>query len=158
MARSLSHLSDEATQSQNVAGTLTPILEVQPTDGTIISLLNRVAKGKEVGLPIIAQFKNSGDAYLPPDTSLVIRVLRPTDDAPVQVAKATGDIAAWNTLSTADQRNAENIDAVKVELAGERINIRDSDVLRFELQSSEQIDWANSELYAYRKGVVETGA
>ncbi|WP_435349001.1 hypothetical protein [Haloarchaeobius sp. HRN-SO-5] len=156
MGYSLSHLSDEATQETNVTGTRTPILTVQPEDGTMLSLINRVAKGDEIGIPLIMALKNAADGYLPPDTSLLITVKRPTDDSPIPVAQATGDIAAWNSLSTKEQRNEENIDEVKVELLGEKINVRPEDVLRFELLSSEQVDWANSELYVYRKAV-ETG-
>jgi len=155
MGKSLSHLSSIATQQTNTTGETTPILEFDPNDGTLIRLLNQVETGSAEGLPIIAKFKDSAGNDLPADTKLIFRVLRPTDDEPVSVSVAEDNIAAWNGLSTAEQRNEENIDAVKIELQGDRINVRDKDTLRVEINSSEQIDWSNAEFYLVREGVEE---
>lgn len=156
MGKSLSHLSDVATQETNVAGVTTPILTVQPDDGTMLRFRNRVPTGDAPGLAVIADFRDSNNNPLPADTSLVLRVLRPTDDEPVAVSVEEDNIAAWNGLTTAEQRNEENIDSVKVELKGSAVNIRDKDVLRFEMNGSAQIDWSNSELYVVRSGVEQT--
>ena len=156
MARKqLSHLSDEATQENNTAGVTTPILTATPDQGTAFRLLAAVSVGKAAGLPIYFDLRDSNDDPLPVDTSFVLRVLRPTDDEPVTVSVKEDNIAPWNNLSVAEQRNEDNVDAVKIELKGDRVNVRDKDTLRFELESSVVIDWSNSELYVEREGVIE---
>jgi hypothetical protein len=153
--RSLSHLSDDVTQEQNTTGIPTPILTLDPEDGTMVRLHNKVSTGDAPGLPIFAKFRDGSGNDLATDTTLILRAIRPTDDSPVAVSVAEKNIAAWNNLSTAKQRNEENIDAVKIELKGERINIRDKDILQVAIDSPDQIDWANSEFYVARQGVTE---
>jgi len=153
--KSLSNLSDEATEVQNTPGVTTPILEVDPDDGTIIQLFNMVQTGSGEGLPIFADLRDSAGNQLSTNTELVLRAKRPTDDEPVAVSVKEDNIAAYNQLSVSEQRDNDNIDSVKIELKGGRINIRDKDTLRVELNSPDQIDWANSELYFYRQGVQE---
>lgn len=154
MGKSLSHLSQEATQETNTTGETTPILTITPDDGVLFRLLNHASSGNP-GLPVIAKLQDTNGNDLPADTKLIFRVKRPTDDEPVSVSVAEDNIAAWNGLSTAEQRNEENIDSVKVQLKGNAINVRDKDTLRVEVNSSAQIDWANSEFYFVREGVVE---
>lgn len=155
MGKSLSHLSDEVTKQTNVAGVTTPILGVQPEDGTMLRLLNGVSTGDAAGLPVIQKLHDSNGNDLPTDTEYIFRVERPTDDEPISVSVKEDNIAAWNGLSTSEQRNEENIDAVKIELKGQTINVRDKDVLTVEINSSAQIDWSNSEWYLVREGVEE---
>lgn len=153
--KALSHLSDEATQQTNTAGVPTPILEISPDDGTLIRLLNRVANGQENGIPIFMDLNDGAGNDLPADTEFYLRAERPTDDEPVVVSVAEDNIAAWNGLSIADQRDEERIDQVKTELKAGEVNIRDKDVLEVVVVSSAQIDWANSELYFYAPAVRE---
>jgi hypothetical protein len=153
--KSISHLSDVVTQATNTAGVETEILEIVPDDGTMLRFLNRVSTGAAEGIPVFADFRDSNGDPLPADTSVVITAQRPTDDKPVQVSMQEDNIAAWNQLTTAEQRNEENIDAVKIELKGEVINIRDKDRLFIEVESSAQIDWSNAELYFPREAVRE---
>lgn len=155
MGKSISYLSSEATQQTNDTGVTTPILEIDPESGTLLRFLNKVSTGDASGLPIIAKLQDAAGNDLPADTEMILRVMRPTDDEPVSVSVKEDNIAAWNGLSTSKQRNKENIDAVKVELKGAAINVRDKDTLRVELNSSTQIDWTNSELYFVREGVEE---
>jgi hypothetical protein len=153
--KQLSHLSDEATQETNVAGVTTPILTTTPDQGTLLRLLPAVSMGKAQGLPIYMDLRDSNDDPLPVDTSFVLRALRPTNDEPVTVSVKEDNIASWNNLSVPEQRNEDNVDAVKIELKGDRVNVRDKDTLRFEVESSAVIDWSNSELYVEREGVIE---
>lgn len=155
MGKSVSHLSSEATQDQNTTGVTTPILEVSPDNGTMLTFSNHVGTGSEIGMPVFATLQDVNGNDLPADTTLMLRADRPTDDEPVAVSVAEDNIAAWNALTIAEQRNEENIDSVKVELSGQNINIRDKDTIRFEVNSSAQIDWANSELYVARAAVTE---
>jgi len=153
--KQLSHLSDEATQETNVAGVTTPILTATPDQGTLFRLLAAVSMGKAAGLPIYMDLRDGNDDPLPVDTTFILRVKRPTDDEPTAVSVKEDNIASWNNLSVAEQRNEDNVDAVKIELKGDRVNVRDKDTLRFEVESSAQIDWSNSELYVEREGVIE---
>jgi len=154
--KSLSNLSKEAIEVQNAAGVLTPILEIEPDNGTIISLLNMVDTGSGEGLPILADLRDGDSNQISTNTEMVLRVVRPTDDSPVPVSVKDDNIAPYNQLTINEQRNEENIDSVKVELKGDRINIRDRDVLRVEIDSPEVVDWSNSELFFYRQGVEQT--
>ncbi len=153
--RSLSHLSEEATQEQNTPGILTPILTFDPENGTLLRFLNAVSSGSALGLPLFLDLRDSNGDPLPVDTKLIFRAVRPTDDDPVAVSVAETNIAPWTNLTVAEQRNEENIDAVKVELVGDAVNIRDKDEIRLEVDSSEQIDWTQSEAYLPREGVRE---
>ncbi|MCT9095277.1 hypothetical protein [Haloarchaeobius sp. HME9146] len=152
---SVSHLSDFVTQQTNVTGTTTPILEIQPENGTMLRFRDRVGQGSEKGIPVVMKLKDAGGNELPTDTEVIFRVLRPTDDEPVPVSQKEDNIAAWNGLSTKEQRNEENIDQTKMNLKGDRVNVRDKDVLRVEANSSTAIDWGNSEFYFGREAVEE---
>jgi hypothetical protein len=154
-SKSLNYLSDEANQKTNKTGVTTPILTVEPEDGTLIRLLNQVSTGDGGGLPIFADLRDSNDNPLPTSTDMVLRVKRPTDDEPVAISVKEDNIATYNQLTISEQRNTDNIDSVKHELKGGAVNVRDKDTLRFEIDSSTAIDWSNSELYVYRQGVQE---
>jgi len=155
MGKSISHLSDVVTQRTNDVGVTTPILEINPENGTRLRFLDAVPTGASRGLPVIAKFRDSNNNKLPTDTELIFRVMRPTDDSPVAVSVQEDNIAAWNGLSTEKQRNEENIDSVKVRMNGQAVNVRDRDTLRVELDCSKEIDWSNSEFYIVREGVEE---
>jgi len=153
--KTVSNLSDIATEETNATGELTPILTIDPDNGTRLRLSNNVPMGSSEGLPIYAKLQDSNGDDLPTDTSLILRAVRPTDDSPVAVSTAEDNIAVWNQLSVADQRDEDNIDSVKIELSGSSVNIRDKDELRVEIESSVEIDWSNSELYFARQAVEE---
>jgi len=152
---SLSHLSDIATQETNTPGVTTPILSVSPENGTDLQLRNYADHGDEAGFALYLKLRDSNGDPLPTDTSLVLRVERPTDDTPIAVSVKVDNIAAWNQTPVGDQSNEENVDAVKIELQGSEINIGQNDVLTFDVVSSAQIDWDKSELYTHRPSVRE---
>lgn len=155
MGKSLSHLSPEATQDTNTADVLTSILTIDPTDGVYLQLHNRVSAGKAVGLPLIMDLRDGTDTAIDVDSLLLLRVERPEDDEPTAVSVAENNLAAWNDLTTAEQRDEDNIDAVKVELKSENVNVRDKDTLTIAINSPDVVDWANSELFFVREGVDE---
>lgn len=153
--RSISDQSDVATQQTNTTGELTSILDIDPTDGTLLRLLNEAARGEDTGFPIIAKLKDGADNDLPVDTELVLRAHLPGETVPIAVSQKTDHISPWISLSITQQRDIENIDAVKVELKGGVVNIRHVDTLDVAIDSSAQIDWTNSELYFVREAVDE---
>lgn len=155
MGKSLSHLSPEATQETNTADVLTPILTIDPTDGVFLQLHNRVSQGKAVGLPIIFKLRDSANNLIDVDSKMLLRVERPEQDEPTAVSVAENNLAAWRDLTTAEQRDEDNIDSVKVELKDDNVNVRDKDTLTVEVDSPDVVDWANSELFFVREGVDE---
>lgn len=104
---------------------------------------------------MIADLRDSGDTALPVDTEIILRVERAEDDEPNAVSVAEGNISAWNDLTTKEQRDSDNIDAVKIELLDSNVNVRDSDTFSVDIVSSTAIDWSNSELYFVREAVDE---
>jgi hypothetical protein len=62
--------SSEIVSTQtNATGVFTPILTVDPSDGTLIELLNRVATEAEQGITFFAQFNDGSDNCLPGNSS-----------------------------------------------------------------------------------------
>lgn len=147
MGAELTHLSDDATQQTNVVNQPTSVLDYSPEDGTKLQVKNRVAKGDESGVPIYFKLRDGAGNPLPNDTEVIIEVDTPSRAKNIQVSEELENIAAWNSISLGDQRNEENVDAVKVELEGRVINVRYFDTLQVIVTSSVQVDWANSELY-----------
>lgn len=153
--KTVSHLSDIAEQAENVPDVTTPILTIEPDDGTLLKFHNNVESGDETGLPVFFRLYNEEGEPLPTDTKFVLRALRPGDDEPITVSTKESHIASWNQLDLPEQQEKDNIDSVKIELEADRINIRDKDELRVEINSDEAVSWDHSELYFYRDGVTE---
>lgn len=157
MGKSISHLAgqEETTQETNTADVLTPILSIDPTNGVFLQFHNRVSQGRAPGLPIIMDLRDSSNNAISVDSTLILRVERPEDDEPTAVSVAEKNLAAWDDLTTAEQRDEDNIDAVKVELKSENVNVRDKDTMTVDLNSPDVVDWSNSELFFVREGVDE---
>lgn len=150
---SLSHLSDIVTQLTNKTGVADPILKIEPKDGTRLRFLNWVPTGESKGMPIFMDLRDANDNPLPVDTASLLMLKRPGDSSRIAMSVEEDNLAAWNALTIAEQRNEENIDAVKVELEADAVNIRDIDEAYLVITSSTQIDWSNSEMYVPRQAV-----
>lgn len=155
MPKSVSNLDAEATENTNTAGVMTPILTFEPEEGTYWTLNNRVPMGAASGIPLIMDLRDSADNPLPTDTVLLLRNEKPGDSEPTAVTVEQSNISSWNNLSIKEQLNEENIDAVKVELKANKVNVTHRDELTVEVNSSAVIDWANSEFYIPREAVDE---
>lgn len=147
----ITHLSQYATQKTNSTGELSPILEFDPENGTVEQIKNNVEKGSEEGVPVYMDLRDANNNPLPNDTEVLFRVDVPSKEQPIVVSERLENIAAWNSLSLTEQRNDENVDAVKLDLKGKVINVRHFDLLRVDIVASAQIDWANSEFYVDSK-------
>lgn len=150
---SLSNISAIATEETNTTGTMTPILTIEPKDGTFLKIVNQVARGDEMGVPIYADLRDGGDNALPDDTRVAIRFEAPADDGPTVVSVPLENIRAYNDLSITDQQNEEYVDRVKHELKGSALGVRDVDKAEVAIESSAQIDWSNSRLQFEEKAV-----
>jgi len=153
---SISNISDVTTERTNTVGVLTPILEIDPEDGTSIVLINAVERGQQsAGIPIIADLRDGNDDPLPEDTQMAVEFERPNDDDATVVSIPFEDIRPYNTLSISDQQNEEYIDRVKHRLKAPGLEIEDVDSAYISIKSSAQIDWANSQLQVVPEAVEE---
>lgn len=144
MSKPLSNISDEATQQQNTAGVMSPILELQPEDGLAWVINDRVNRGSEVGIPIIGGFYDSNGDPLPQDTNVALQFEAPNDDDAVTVTEPYKHIRDYLTLDIKDQQNEEYIDSIKHVLKGSQLVVEDVDRLYLSINSSEVIDWSQS--------------
>jgi hypothetical protein len=155
MSKSISYLSDEVTLKTNTQDALTPILELSPETGNLFRIKNHVSIGSSSGLALIMDLNDSNGNDLPTDAKVILRVERPQDDAPQAVSVAEYHISPWNQLTTKQQRDTEFIDQVKINLKSQNVNVRDKDTLTIDVETTEQIDWSQSELYFLRESIDE---
>lgn len=154
--------SDIVSTQVNATGVWDTILTIDPTDGTVIELLNRVATGDAAGIPLFAKFKDGGDADLPGDTELRFKLSIAGQRQDLIVSEEVGTIQQWNQLALTEQQNADTIDAVKIELEEpgseenvRKVNVRDVDEFTVEIRSSTAIDHSYSSLLFGKSAVNE---
>jgi len=151
----LSNISDSATELTNVVGVVSPIIEFSPGDGLFFEILNRAARGNAPGVPVYAKLRDSNGDPLPLDTTLRWQYEAPGDSEPRSVSETRDNIQPYNNLSITQQQDEEYIDAVKIPLKGSTLRVRDIDSLYLSIESSEEIDWSNSQLYVEGSAVDE---
>ena len=153
----LTNNSEEATELQNAAGVRTPILEVQPRDGTqLVFSETGDTRGQVAGIPIFAELKGSNGNDLPRDTSIALAVEVPGSDERVLVSELKDNIGAYRRLSLNEQTDTEKIDSTKFDVrGGNGLQISDDDRLFVVIESSAQIDYANSRVEFSRNAVTE---
>jgi hypothetical protein len=156
MGESLTNLGSQrvtATENTNVTGQLTSILDLEPVDGLRLVLSNLVYGG--AGIPIYAVLQDSGGNDLPLDTELALRWYTPSLDQPQVVSEIRRNIRPYRTLTLNEQQNEEYREQVRTELKNSASELVVTDIERLEvaINSSAQIDWANSRLAFDRKAV-----
>lgn len=148
--------SQYVTTETNTTGQFDPILEIQPDDGVGLIISNRVDVGqKREGFPIYADLKDSNDDDLPNDSRLALAYEKPTDDNWTVVSIPKSNISTYRKKSISDQQDRDNVDAVKHELKGNQLEIRDIDKAYLLLDSSVAIDHSNTEVYIEADAVDE---
>jgi len=143
----LSNIHDTATERTNIVGTPSPILEFTPDDGLMLELLNRAARGTAQGIPVYGKLRDSNGDPLPLGTSLRFEYEQPSDEQRNRVSEVRDNIQPYNNLSIQQQQDEEFVDSVKIPLRGSKLRVRDIDKLYLSAESSEEIDWSNSQLY-----------
>ena len=147
---------DIVTERVNTPGVMTPILEIQPRDGTGIVVRNHVERGEQTaGFPIFGKFLDSNGDPLPLDTKMAVQFEGPNADNPETVTVPFDNIRAYRTLSIQDQQNEEYIDRVKHKLKGEALVLDDVDRAYLSIESSAEIDWANSRAQVAKSATTE---
>jgi hypothetical protein len=148
MSKSLSNISEEATEETNTAGTLTPILTVTAGDGTklILDALGS-RRGSESGIPIRGKLRSAQGTQMPRDTSFGLAYKGPTDDDFSLVSELWDNIEDIRLLTLTEQTDEEYIDALKVKVkGGNEIHITDNGTFAVVVNSSAVIDWTYSRL------------
>lgn len=159
MPETLSNLGTkkvDATQENNVTGQMTSILAFSPNDGLEMEVDAIV--GGQSGIPIYAQLQNTAGDDLPLDTELTIRFDAPILDQPQVVAFTLGNIRQYRNLSIKEQQNEDYRDRTRIELKGSSLVVEDNEEMQIAVESSEQIDWANSQVYIDEKAVTVRSA
>lgn len=153
----LTNNSDVSTELQNAAGVRTPILEVQPRDGTqLVITEDGDSRGQVPGIPIFAELQDSGGNDLPRDTKIALAVEVPGSDERVLVSELKDNIGSYRRLSLNEQTDTEKIDSVKFDVrGGDALRLSDDDRLFVVIESSAQIDYANSRVEFSRNAVTE---
>lgn len=143
----LSNIHEYAEERTNTAGIVTPILEFEPEDGIGLRVLNNAARGTAEGVPVYADLRDSNGDQLPIGTAVRIEYESPTSEERNRVSEIRDNIQPYNTLSIQDQQDEEYVDAVKIPLLGNNVEVRSIDSLYISIECPEEIDWSNSALY-----------
>ena len=151
----LSNIHEDATERTNIPGTTSPILEISPDNGLFYEILNAAARGNKPGVPVYQKLRDSNGDLLPLGTSVRFEFEAPGDDERSKVSEVRDNIQPYNNLSITDQQDEEYIDAVKIPLLGSMVRVRDIDTFYVSINSSEEIDWANSQLFIEGSAVNE---
>ncbi|QIO23722.1 hypothetical protein [Haloarcula sp. JP-L23] len=163
--------ADAVTVSQNAPSSPvpTPILELNPDRGQFLRLLNRVAMGEAQGIPIYADLRDSNGDPLPVNTSLFFALKPSGHHTSMKVSEVVESIDQFTNLTISEQRNVDNIDAVKFTLqfpethpnkpgdATQFVDIRDIDEFFVMCDSAAQIDWSQSSFYIESSAVEQSG-
>ena len=140
----------------NTAGQESDVIEVAPPRGTLVRILNRVARGDNVGFPVYAKLRNSDGNHVPTTTKLEWRIEPATGNRDLTVSKRFESVSAYETTSLQEQRKSENVDNVKHVLTtpesqgGEPVpyhTINDIQAFKLVAIGPEPIDWNQSALY-----------
>lgn len=143
----LSHVSGIAEQHENVADLMTEILAFQPEEGQKLVILPSVKTGDEAGIPIYGKLRDSDGNELPIDTHVVLRYDAPTLNEARAVSDERENIRPYRNLDVPDQQDRDFIDRMKHKLLGRGVIVRHIDEFQVAIESSEVIDWDESELY-----------
>lgn len=161
--------SDVVVQHTNAAGIerATPILEIDPDRGTFLRLLNRVARGDEIGIPVYMKLRDSNGDPLPTNTLVKFELERAGGDDQHKVSEEVKQISFWNSNDITTQRDVDNIDNAKVTLeypeaaskngAAPFHDVRDVDSFYVSIESAAEIDWSKSEFY-FDTAAIEEGS
>ncbi|SER15434.1 hypothetical protein [Natrinema salaciae] len=143
----LGDTSKYVTTQTNITDQLTPVLSIRPKDGVGVLIRNAVNVGDKSGLPIYGKFRDSNGNPLPANTRVALGYEAPTDESIQVVSDPKATIASYIKNSVSDQQDDRKVDAVKHQLKGSKLEIRDIDDAYILVDSSEQIDHTQSEIY-----------
>ena len=141
-----------------------PIVEISPDRGLFIRLLNKIAKTTEPGIPVYMDLRDSNGDPLPPSTSAYFALKLQGMEEPAKVSQKRGNISFWTSNDITTQRDTDNVDGslfvlTRPETEGgqtvPQIDVRDIDVLYFNIDGAAAVDWDESEFYIDTNAVQE---
>jgi len=147
--------SDLVETRTNVADQMTPILAVSPERGNMIRILNMVARGDQVGVPVYADLRDSNDDPLPVSTTLQWEYTPSNSESRFKVSRQVSNLAFYQNTSFAKQANTDYVDEAKHVLTQHEfeggdtvrfLQITDIEELYLSAEGSAQIDWSNSRI------------
>ena len=151
----LGDVSKYVTTQTNTTDQLTPVLTISPKDGVGVLIRNAVAMGDKAGLPIYGKFLDSNGNPLPANTRVAIGYKAPTDETIQVVSDPKSNIGSYIKNSVSDQQDERKVDAVKHQLKGSKLEVRDIDEAYILIDSSTQIDHSQSEIYFEESALAE---
>ncbi|WP_136688323.1 DUF3800 domain-containing protein [Halorhabdus amylolytica] len=146
---------DMVDTRQNVPEQMTPILAVSPERGNMIRILNMVARGDQVGVPVYGDFRDSNDDPLPVSTSLQWEYSPSNSDSRFKVSREVSNLSFYQNTSFAEQANQDYVDESKHVLTQPEfegsdtvrfLQITDIEELFLSAEGTAQIDWSNSRI------------
>jgi hypothetical protein len=167
MPANLSNTSEIAEEKTNIPGTKSPILSIQPEDGTGLIIDGMVENGEAKGFPLYGKLFAKDGSEMPLDTDLAFQFESPGDDDPTTVTYPFSNIRPYRTLDVDQQMNDEQVDAVKhvikrseqalAEGNMPQIAIGHLDTLHVVAESGKTVDWdhPDTRLYLDPKAVTE---
>ncbi|DAC85270.1 hypothetical protein [Natrinema versiforme] len=151
----LGDTSKYVTTETNVPDQLTPVLSINPKDGVGVLIRNMVEVGDKAGLPIYGKFRDGDGNPLPANTRVAIGYQAPTDESIQVVSDPKATIASYIKNSVSDQQDDRRVDAVKHQLKGGGLEVRDIDEAFLLIDSTEQLDHSQSEIYLEESALAE---
>jgi len=122
MAGSANIFLDEGATGRNVtaqdgeSGHATNVLTFSPDRGTAVRILNNVAAGASVGLPLYMKLLDSAGNDLPTNTTVYLAVRRAGQSAFHRISEEITSIGHYIRTDLTKQQDADNVDASKIEL------------------------------------------
>lgn len=145
----------------------TPILGISAESGTFLRILNEVAKGDSIGMPVYIDARDSNGDPLPVNTSLRFELSPAGVNGEFVVSEVFKSIDQYRTLSLSEQRNEDNVDSVKFTLLAPESadntgpvphhDVRDVDTLYLSADSAVQVDHTKSAFYFDTEAVQQMG-
>jgi hypothetical protein len=160
--------SEYVTTYPNVpaAPNASPVIEIEPDRGRFVRLLNSLAKTDTLGMPVYMKLRDSNGDHIPANSVGYWSLKLSGMEEPVRVSQKRGNLSHYLANSITKQRNVDNIDSAtwalrEPETEGgdpvRSITVRDIDAMFFKIESSEAIDWDESEFYVDTDAVQEGG-
>jgi len=137
----------------NAPGQMTPILHITPDRGNLIRVLNQVARGDSLGVPVYMKLKDSNGNDLPVDTVLQWEFSPSNSDSTYRVSRQVSNLGFYNNNTVSEQTDVDKIDRAKQtltepEFRGQspvrHLQWTDIEDMFVSINSDAQIDWANS--------------
>ncbi|ADB62825.1 hypothetical protein Htur_3974 (plasmid) [Haloterrigena turkmenica DSM 5511] len=138
----------------NIPDQLTPVLSISPKDGVGVLIRNAVSVGDKIGLPIYGKFRDSNGNLLPEHSS---RARLPGTDRrehPGRLGSEGHDreLHQEQRLRPAGRSEGRRRQAPA---QGQKLEVRDIDEAHILVDSSEQIDHVQSEIYFEETALAE---